>query len=86
MIELRQTDAFTRWFDLRDRRAAQRTVQRIHRLASGNPGQRRALKGGICEMKIDYGPGCRAYYTQRGEALVILLCGGEVNSTLKCNT
>lgn len=78
MIEIRQTDVFTRWFDgLRDRAAAQRIVQRIHRLALGNPGQHRTLKGGVCEMKIAYGPGYRVYYTQRGEALIILLCGGD---------
>ena len=28
-------------------------------------------------MRIDYGPGYRVYFVQRGEALVILLCGGD---------
>ena len=28
-------------------------------------------------MRIDYGPGYRVYLTQRGKALVILLCGGN---------
>ena len=28
-------------------------------------------------MKIDHGPGYRVYYAKRGEALVILLVGGD---------
>ncbi len=78
MIEVRQTEVFTAWFaGLRDAQAAKRIVVRIRRLADGNPGQVRALKGGVREMKIDYGPGYRVYYTQRGQRLVILLCGGD---------
>lgn len=78
MIEVRQTEAFAAWFDeLRDRSAQRRIQVRIDRLGLGNPGQQRVLKGGVREMKIDYGPGYRVYYTQRGEWLVILLCGGD---------
>jgi putative addiction module killer protein len=32
---------------------------------------------GVSEMRIDYGPGYRVYLTRRGNALVILLCGGD---------
>lgn len=35
------------------------------------------LAGGVSELKVDYGPGYRVYYTQRGDELVILLCGGD---------
>ena len=35
---------------------------------------------GIGEMRIDYGPGYRLYFVRRGDALVILLCGGDKNS------
>lgn len=81
MIEVRKTEAFAVWFDgLRDRGARLRILARIDRLGFGNPGQHRALAGGIREMKIDYGPGYRVYYTQRGDTLVILLCGGDKRS------
>jgi putative addiction module killer protein len=77
-MEIRQTEVFQTWLDkLRDARAVQRVVERVYRLSLGNPGQHRVLQGGVCEMKIDYGPGYRVYYTRRGEVLVILLCGGD---------
>jgi putative addiction module killer protein len=28
-------------------------------------------------MRVDYGPGYRVYYLQRGAVLVVLLCGGR---------
>ncbi len=28
-------------------------------------------------MRIDYGPGYRVYFTHRGAAIVLLLCGGD---------
>jgi putative addiction module killer protein len=43
----------------------------------GNPGQHRVLKSGVVEMKIDFGPGYRVYFTQRGAELVLLLAGGD---------
>lgn len=78
MIEVRQTEVFAAWFEaLRDAQAAKRVLVRIRRLSEGNPGQHRVLKGGVRELKIDYGPGYRVYYTQQGAVLVILLCGGD---------
>ena len=49
---------------------------RIKRLVEGNPGYSRFL-GKVAEMKIDYGPGYRVYYTNTGKENVILLCGGD---------
>ena len=78
MIEVRKTDSFAAWFGaLRDRETRLRIQVRIDRLAFGNPGQHRVLAGGVCELKIDHGPGYRVYYAQRGSKLIILLCGGE---------
>ena len=81
MIELIKSVAFDRWLrSLRDRRATARIQARLDRLASGNPGDIKAVGGGIFEMRIDYGPGYRVYYMQRGPVVVILLSGGNKSS------
>ena len=78
MIEIRQTEEYARWFgSLRDRRARARIDVRIRRLSLGNPGDVKAIGGGVSELRIDHGPGYRVYFTQRGQNLVILLAGGD---------
>ncbi len=78
MIEIRQTDEYSRWFNgLRDRQARARINVRIRRLSLGNPGDAEPVGEGVSELRINYGPGYRVYYVQRGQMLVILLAGGE---------
>ena len=78
MIEIRKTEAFARWIDgLRDVRARARILVRIERLAAGNPDDVKPVGGGVSELRIDYGPGYRVYYVQRGQGLIILLAGGD---------
>lgn len=78
MIEVRQTEIFARWFaNLRDGQARARINARIRRLSIGNPGDVRSVGGGVSELRIDYGPGYRVYFVRRGEALVILVSGGD---------
>lgn len=54
-----------------------RIAARIDRLAIGNPGDVKPVGSGISEMRIDYGPGYRVYFVQRGSAVVVILCGGH---------
>lgn len=55
---------------------------RIDRLGLGNPGDVRSVGGGVSELKIDYGPGYRVYFSQRGQKLVLLLCGGDKSTQI----
>ena len=78
MFEIRKTEIFAHWLDeLRDVRARARVQVRIERLAAGNPGDVQPVGEGVSEMRIDYGPGYRVYFVARGDAVVILLCGGD---------
>ena len=78
MIEIRQTMVYARWFNsLRDRKARARIDVRIRRLSLGNPSDVKAVGEGVSELRIDYGPGYRVYYTQRGQRLIVLLAGGD---------
>ena len=77
MIEVRQTIVFREWHEgLRDRRAASRIAQRIARVEAGLLGDVKFF-GGIGELRVDYGPGYRVYFVQRGDIVTILLCGGD---------
>ena len=78
MIDVRQTEAFSKWLrELRDRRARARIQTRIDRLQLGLAGDVRPVGEGVSELRIDYGPGYRVYFVQRGKELVILLAGGD---------
>ncbi|MCK4772845.1 MAG: type II toxin-antitoxin system RelE/ParE family toxin [Candidatus Latescibacteria bacterium] len=81
MIEIRQTEEYSSWFErLLDRQARARILARIRRLSLGNPGDVEPVGEGVSEMRIDYGPGYRVYYKQRGKTLVVLLAGGDKKS------
>ncbi len=80
MVEVRRTEEFAEWLRrLKDIRAAARIEIRISRLEDGNFGDAKFFDG-IGELRIDYGPGYRVYFVQRGGTLVILLCGGNKGS------
>jgi putative addiction module killer protein len=81
MIEVRQTEVFSRWLSgLRDGRAKRTIAARIDRLAQGNAGDVKPVGHGVSELRIRYGPGYRVYFVQRGQVLIVLLCGGDKSS------
>lgn len=78
MREIRKTDTYAQWIDgLRDLQARARIQVRIERLAAGNAGDVKAVGDGVSELRINYGPGYRVYFTKRGREVVILLAGGD---------
>ena len=78
MIEIRETEIYSRWFkSLRDRQARARIDIRVRRLSMGNPGDVKPVGQGVSELRIDYGSGYRVYFIRRGETLIILLAGGD---------
>jgi putative addiction module killer protein len=84
MIEIRETDVYHEWFEtLKDKRAKARIDVRIRRVSLGNFGDVKPVGKGVSELRIIYGPGYRVYFTQHGNTLVILLCGGEKSTQAK---
>ncbi len=78
MFMVRRTDIFKDWLDgLKDRRAAARIRARVLRLEDGNLGDVKPVGGGVSELRIDYGPGYRVYFTQPERTIILLICGGE---------
>jgi putative addiction module killer protein len=78
MYEVRRTDEFMNWLaGLKDIEAKVRIAKRIDRIAGGNFGDAKSIGNGVSELRFDFGPGYRAYYTVRGNIVVILLCGGS---------
>ena len=84
MIEVVRTDEFDNWIrKLKDRQGRLRILKRLDRLANGNPGDVAPVGRGVSELRLDVGPGYRVYYLQEGDALVLLLCGGDKSTQHK---
>lgn len=78
MVELKQTETFRKWWmRLDDERARGVIFARPDCLAYGHTGDARPVGDGISELRIHHGPGYRVYFQRRGDAIVILLCGGD---------
>ena len=74
------THYFSIWLErLKNPVAKAAIVRRIKNAGKGNFGDHKLLAGGggVYEMRVDCGKGYRVYYAQRGEAIYILLYGGD---------
>jgi len=84
VVTVIRSSVFDRWLRaLRDPQARARINARVLRLAFGNLGDARPVGGGVSEMRVDYGPGYRVYFAQRGAVVVLLLCGGDKSTQRK---
>jgi putative addiction module killer protein len=82
---LNRTEEFDDWLNaLKDVNAKAKVLVRIRRAEQGNFGDCTPVGQGVSEMRIDYGPGYRAYLAQEGRVVYLLLCGGD-KSTQKAD-
>lgn len=80
-MRVEKTDEYREWIDgLKDLAGRARILMRVDRLIHGNPGSHRNLTQGVSELKVDFGPGYRVYYTQRRGLFILLLAGGDKSS------
>lgn len=68
---------FAEWFEALDAATAVRVQRYIRRLEAGNFGAAKPLREGVCELRIDFGPGYRIYYGRDRGTTLILLGGGS---------
>jgi len=72
---------YSEWVrSLRDVAGALRVRTRMKRVAQGHLGDHKSVGGGVHELRFDFGPGYRVYFGMMGDAVVILLCGGDKGS------
>jgi putative addiction module killer protein len=84
VFELKQTETFLKWRTrLKDERARALIASRLDRLAFGHAGDAAPVGEGVSELRIHHGPGYRIYFQQRGNVLIVLLCGGDKSSQAK---
>jgi putative addiction module killer protein len=65
------------WLDRFDDAIVNKILRRLKRLQLGNFGDVKSLKGGLHELRIQFGPGYRIYFAQEGATVVILLGAGN---------
>jgi putative addiction module killer protein len=68
---------FEAWVLDLDSQAQAKVAIALSRLQAGNMSNVKGIGEGVCELKLDWGPGYRVYFGQDGKTIVILLCGGN---------
>jgi len=81
VYQLRQTEEFRDWLDeLGDRRAQVRIAARLRLVEAGSLGDWGPVGRDVSEMRVDFGPGYRLYFTRRHDVLIVFLAGGDKSS------
>jgi putative addiction module killer protein len=81
MFALQLTLEFESWLDgLRDKKAQVRIAARLRQASAGNLGDWKPVGGDVSEMRVNFGPGYRLYFTRKGNVLIVMLAGGDKSS------
>lgn len=81
MYIIKHTPQFSDWLDsLNDKVTKQRLSARLRKAMQGNLGDVKPVGEGVVEMREHFGQGWRMYYIQRGDVLIVMLCGGDKSS------
>ncbi len=69
---------FEDWYRrIKDGTTRDRIGARLRRVRTGNFGDCKPVGGEVYELRLDFGPGYRIYFTRVGETIVVLLAGGD---------
>ncbi|MCL1833092.1 MAG: type II toxin-antitoxin system RelE/ParE family toxin [Leptospirales bacterium] len=81
MYDIETTIEFDNWLNgIRDGKTQKIIIKRIRTMTLGTLGKIRSLDNSLFEAKIDYGPGFRLYFVNKGQRIIVLLCGGDKSS------
>lgn len=81
MYTVRQTEEFVAWLDdFKDKRAQVRIAARLRQVESGNLGDWQPIEGDVSELRVDFGPGYRLFFTRRGRIIIVMLTAGDKSS------
>ena len=78
MYTVRQTEEFVAWLDdLKDKHAQVRIAARLRQVEAGNLGDGQPIEGDVSELRVDFGPGYRLFFTRRGRIIIVMLTAGD---------
>ena len=79
------SETFKKWLStLKDKNAYHRIMMRLRRIEhTNNLGDYKNVGENVYELRIDYGPGYRLYFSFNGNEIIILLCGGDKSTQQK---
>ena len=81
MYTVRQTEEFVAWLDdLKDKRTQVRIAARLRQVEAGNLGDWQPIDGDVSELRVDFGPGYRLFFTRRGRIIIVMLTAGDKSS------
>jgi putative addiction module killer protein len=75
-IDANGRNRYRSWIAELDSGSKARVLSSVLRLGSGNLSGVKSAGAGVCELRLDFGPGYRIYFGRDGEALIVLLAGG----------
>lgn len=76
---------FLKWLEsFKDKKTRNKIEARLNRIIEfGHYGDNKSVGGGVSELRFDFGPGYRVYYTEIEKIVVLLLCGGDKSTQKK---
>ena len=75
---------FDKWFSsLKNKRTRQIIQARIDRAVFGNLGDVKSVGEEVFELRINFGPGYRVYFSIQGQKILLLLVGGDKQTQSK---
>lgn len=81
MFTIRTLPDFDEWLSrLPDMPTRIRLLRRLDRVQGVNLGDVKPVGEGVYEMREQFGPGWRMYYTRRGNEIIVMLAGGDKSS------